>query len=90
MNYPPDVSPTDPTAPWNKERSQYDIEQEIGQLLDVGIVAYKLYLKLKLLPSTDELFSSAALASYDANNPVDMLEAMLDIISTQLASLKQQ
>ena len=87
-NYPDNVSPSSPDAPWNQQRSDEDINAEISQLTAIQNWTDKLALELAMLDDED-IFSTAALSDYDCNNPVDMLEAMLDIIRLRLADLAQ-
>jgi len=88
-NYPPDVSATDPAAPWNKQRSQHDINEEIDSLHELQKWADKLALELATFDDTAELFAPVLLAQYARSGPGDMLDAMLDIIRVRLAELKQ-
>jgi hypothetical protein len=87
-NYPDNVSPSSADAPWNKQRSAEDIIAERDQLVSLQIWTDKLALELAMLDDAD-IFSTAALSTYDCNNPADMLEAMLDIIKLRLADLAQ-
>jgi hypothetical protein len=88
-NYPDDVSASSSTAPWNKRRSVDDITEEENNLRSIRACVYRLASELELSGAAN-LFSTTTLTQYDHDNPVDMLNAMLDIIAQQLSQLAQQ
>ena len=87
-NFPDDVKEASPNAPWNVQRSQEDIEDEIAALDKLKEKIEELSIELEF-HDTAGLFPASIMTNYEMGNPVDVVDSMGKVVGERIKELKQ-